>query len=533
MTQSSRAAVRSSWAWVLLWAVFSIVPVIPYTFPLFQQSLSNSPTAYLIWIPVMAFFWAGWSFHQMPAQHTQSAQSTWLAVFLCLGTGFLLYASMEFWPHWAIPEGVGLLLWPFWALFMFWILFGWRSLRRVINPLLYLFLVWPPLYLKIIGIVNPGLAYITVHMVYWFARQTNWVHMRASSTLLDVHAPGDWVTIQISNACSGSDSVLALLVLFPVMLVLFRTSFIQKVMMVVGGAVLAFLFNVIRIWLIIAGLHWFGYRFAFDILHPVLGSVFFVLIIVVLLYFGSRRAVSHPVATVPIAIHPGRLRAGLAAVLTAGLTVSLFPLYLWSVGSELNPLFVSTTDLASLLPTIPSYRHRVSSQANLHVGPKSDRRSLSEEYASASGNKVVVHLTWTNRLSQSVAGPGHPLNAVILMSQTVVIRPGLLGTSYLVRYVNPAQPSRSTVHVDTIYPLTVVHDAQRSYLRVENSATVDGGALPDSVSTIEREFRSGVLPASTNSAGVKTRFTRYDAFVSDFIQEFVRANGISGLSGSE
>ncbi|MCL6549297.1 MAG: hypothetical protein K6T30_10375, partial [Alicyclobacillus sp.] len=67
-----------AWAWprrglpwpraVLTWVLCAALPVGPYTLPLFQGSLSDSPRAYLAWIPFLAFAWAAWNLLRTPPQ---------------------------------------------------------------------------------------------------------------------------------------------------------------------------------------------------------------------------------------------------------------------------------------------------------------------------------------------------------------------------------------------------------------------------------------------------------------------------------
>lgn len=205
-------------------------------------------------------------------------------------------------------------------------IYGFAPTRFVLKPLGYLVLVWPPLYLKLISIVNPALAYATTALVRRFADWTWWVKAGASSDLFAVQTGAQWLTIQVSQACSGSDSVLAILVVFPVALVLFRGTFMQKCTLVMVGCVLAFLFNVIRIGLIIAGLHAFGYRFAFDILHPLLGAVFFCAVILGLLFWGARFTVVSATGHGPV-VPRSRLRRGLAVVISGVLAGGLWTHY--------------------------------------------------------------------------------------------------------------------------------------------------------------------------------------------------------------
>jgi exosortase/archaeosortase family protein len=95
--------------------------------------------------------------------------------------------------------------------------------------------------------------------------------------------------VHLTTACSGADSILAILILLPVMLVVFEASPARKITIVVVGSLLAVVANNVRILAIIAALHYFGMTFALKILHPILGAILFFAMIALLLIIGGRK----------------------------------------------------------------------------------------------------------------------------------------------------------------------------------------------------------------------------------------------------
>lgn len=265
--------------WILLWVACSILPLLPFVLPLLHDTLGDTPLAYLTWIPVMAFFWAGWNLYRIPI--LQDRSRTGLGLLLIAATCLLLWASRD--QAWILA------LWPIWSVSAVSLFFGFGALKAVYRPMVYLLLACPPVYLAIVAAVGPALERAAKWIVSMYSDSVSWMKADAVSDGVAVQSGSKWVLVHITTACSGADSILAILILFPVMLVVFKASLIRKSMFVFVGGILVVISNIVRILLIITALHYFGMSFALDVLHPLLGAVLFFATIGLLLIFGSRR----------------------------------------------------------------------------------------------------------------------------------------------------------------------------------------------------------------------------------------------------
>ena len=311
----------------MVWVLFSILPIIPYTFPLFQVSLTDSPIAYLIWTPVLAFCWAVWNLYQISAYQNKVKQNLLMGLPLLIVTGFLLYFGKEIWPAFFVMRYGALLLWPFWSIGVLWLLFGVGATKAVLKPMIYLILVWPPIYLYMISFTNPLLKTITLSAINQYRDSVSWMHAGSAPGIFQVMYDAQWVGIRVTNACSGSDSTLALLLLFPITLVVFRISTARKVLLVVGGLILVIVANILRIAVILFAVHYVSPSFALDVLHPLLGPILFFIIIIFLMLWGSRN-MKPTVGKASNNLHlPDTLGFIAALVIVVIMTVLLLPLY--------------------------------------------------------------------------------------------------------------------------------------------------------------------------------------------------------------
>lgn len=326
--------------WITVWVIASVLPIGPYTIPLFQGSLSNTPQAYLAWIPILAFVWAVWNLLFGQTVFGSSHRSMPLGLVLLALSGTWLTLGKHLWPVFFFRFDAAFLAWPVWALGLGWLVFGFAASRSLLRPLLYLVLVWPPIYDGILAIVNPPLESIAVSAMTAFSDSVSWIGPGPVFGVFDVATGTDTVRVYVSQACSGSDSVLALLVLFPIMLIFFRLSLLRQALLVVGGCLLAFAANLLRIFLIILALRAFGYTFAFDVLHPVLGTVMFLAVVLFILLYGTHKQLTG-VQSRP-STGAGRPQFGsgtwVAVFAAVALTSLLAPLYRWVPGSPLRPV---------------------------------------------------------------------------------------------------------------------------------------------------------------------------------------------------
>ncbi|MFC0215191.1 archaeosortase/exosortase family protein [Paenibacillus chartarius] len=290
----SLASGSSTTRWVWQWILCSTIPFIPYLLPLLQNTLGDTPLAYLTWIPVMAFFWAGWNMLRIPIVQRGEPVDGWIGLALLAATGVIIVTFSN--------RDLALFLWPVWSAFMALAMFGRSAVPLVRMPMIYLLLVCPPIYLKIVETVSPPLERFTMGVLEAYRHSVDWLQLGVTADNgIGVRHGAGWVLVRMTTACSGADSILAIIILLPVMLVVFQSSLTRKAVIVVAGSVLAVLANTARIVVILTALHYFGIPFAMHVLHPILGAVLFFTTIALLLFYSSRRfMINRPSANIAL-----------------------------------------------------------------------------------------------------------------------------------------------------------------------------------------------------------------------------------------
>ena len=521
---------------IVLWGIVSLVPMIPFTLPLFQLSLSDSPRAYLIWIPFLAIAWSAWNLttKPLPTEGANRLEGAGIGVFLSLVVLAGLIFGKSALPDWFFRYDIGLLGWPVWSLAMFWLVFGRKASRRAVLPLFYMLLGWPPIYEGIIALVNPVLAAIALKVMGDFGRMVSWMTIPKTEDVFDVLTGQGIVHISVTSACSGSDTILAILVIFPLMLVLFQLTLLKKVLLVVAGCVLAFVFNLLRIITIISALHAFGYHFAMDILHPVLGTVLFIIIIGLLLAYGGRHVTTvSPSFRVHLerGLGPSALSLVFAVVLTAGLV----PMYFWRSGSELRPVTLNTTQLVELTRGLGQGAATVE-HAGAQAGTvKATFISLKTGHATEEG----VELSLSDSLAQA---PFYQTAPEELMSPTgkkvkvqhakLLARSlshGIEEKTYLIDYADSHAPERSFQYLDTVCTFIGVYNFERVYLTSQWTTAVSGATGGTGAS--RATGATGVSAAADASIRSQTLLQSQSA-ARAFVRRFIANAKTQGLASS-
>lgn len=422
---------------ILVWLIASALPIGPYTIPLFEQSLSDTPQAYLAWIAVLAFVWSIWNLNRqstLPRTH----QATYLGLTLLVASGLWLTLGKVYWPVFFFRSDAALLAWPVWSLGLAWVLFGISASKSLLRPLTYLFLVWPPIYEGILTVVNPPLESLAVSSMSAFSSSVSWMRPDSVFGVFDVTTAKVTVPVFVSQACSGSDSVLALLILFPITLIFFRIPLPRQVLLIIFGSLLAFAANLLRIFLIILALHIFGYSFAFNVLHPILGAVMFFALVLILLLYGTRQQLTKPQTAATVeSVHTLRSVGPLLAVSVAIMqTALLAPLYFWATGSALRPVTLASEVRASQI-----------------------RRTA----ASAGDLKTVVD--WSGSVPALYTSRALAKGAVRSVRRVTVL-PGIYGRTFVTN--GACLPGAgSSFCVDTVVLLHAVKDYKARYIRVD------------------------------------------------------------------
>jgi exosortase/archaeosortase family protein len=251
-------------------AALSAVPFLKAASGLIRYSLSDVPEAYLVVIPVVAYFWTAMRLRRDPEPPRRGLADFWSAL-LVVGVGGVLALSLAGrFPGYA--NSPVLLLWPLWCGVTAAFIFGPGAFRHMLRPLLYLYLAWPPVFIAIINTINPGLQRAAFAILKGFGHMVWWMRTLAPGRYAVNHG-GAWITANVTQACSGSDSILALLAIFPVVLLLFQSSALRKLGLVVAGSFAAFVFNIGRIVFIFWVIHLWGPYWGFVVVHPLVGPV--------------------------------------------------------------------------------------------------------------------------------------------------------------------------------------------------------------------------------------------------------------------
>lgn len=298
------------------------LPFVVASSSLIRFSLSDVPEAYLICIPLAAYFWIARVRHggrlDSVGANTQFRAAVVLVLLAVVG-----FAAYALWGgHSASGASTPVLLgWPLWAGIVVWTLYGPNAVVRVVAPLLYLYLAWPPLYIAIINALNPRLEAFSYALLDRLARTTHWLTPLTGGTYLVRGPGGHGIAANVTAACSGSDSILALLVVFPVALTLFESSRARKGVIVAAGCLIALAANNLRIAAILWAVHQWGPFWGFDVIHPLLGPVLFSLILLLLFSYAGTTGRRQIAASASVAAN-SRTRIGglsVAAMLLAAL----------------------------------------------------------------------------------------------------------------------------------------------------------------------------------------------------------------------
>ena len=465
-------SLNRSLAWVSIWVLASVLPILPYAQPLWQDALADTPYAYLVWIPAFAFFWAAWSLIRIEPYKDDAELNGIMGILMMSLAGALLVFGMRSWAGEFVGNSVGLLIWPLWALGLAWLMFGIGVTKHIIRPLVYLMLAWLPIYSKIINITNPILENLANYILGIFSGLIPWLKASSQLGYYLVDHGGQWFSVQVSSACSGSDSFLAMAILLPIILVIFESSAIKKIALICLAAALAIGMNLLRLILLMISEHLFGSQFTFGILHPMLGMILFIFVIGLLAMVGKTLGMrSKTILSSGQLQLPGWTRAGIAVIPAVALTMLLWPIYGWVAGSFGVPIAVSTNNLTALMPQVNGYQRRFlgSFDEGSILGPGSYGRAFA--YSSPQGRYAMAEewLTYNLNTLQSYGVNNCLLfhGYTVLNSQTFDIRAGVPAQAFAI-LLPPSQPGEPRdAYEDVTYSYAVNYNGRNAYIRAE------------------------------------------------------------------
>jgi exosortase/archaeosortase family protein len=472
-----------------LWAVLTLAPMAAYALPLWQNALADTPTAYLVWIPFLAVGWGMWVLHDVPPYADDAETDGILGVVLLVTVGALLILGPYRWPTLFFNHSFGLILWPLWALAIAWLLFGVGVTGRLLGPLGYLLLAWPPILTAVATMTQGVLLALAIavlnhvgHLLPWFRTQGG----MAGTYLVRSH--GVWTSVIVSQACSGADSLLAAAILIPLLLTQFRGPGLRKAVLVAVTLAGAVVLNLGRLGAIIWALHALGNSFTFGVLHPALGFVLFAVLSLSLAHVGRALGLDLQPAgrRTPHLSLAGPFRTTTAVLLSAALGLGLWPLLSVPEGGIGRPIPVASAEPEALLPALAGFRQAVVGRFDDSsiLGPSSV--SVAEAYAAPSGAYLLAEVWETPNYS---ALRSYTYNNCLLFhgDELDAVSPVLLGkdavaTSYAVRMPPPVPGGPRAVYVDVEWTTSIQTPQGIRYLRYSVAAPPQPtSAWPDQV----------------------------------------------------
>lgn len=459
--------------WVL-WILTATAPLIAYASPLWQNLLADTPIADLIWIPILAFGWAMWNIQVAPPHRADDRElDLVLGAGLALLTGMMLVVGPERWPSFFVFDHGGLLLWPLWLLATTWLFWGLHTTRPLIAPMLYLLLVWPPIFEGVANATQNILVRWAVSVLTLVSHQVAWLRPVQANVFgtFAVTYHGAPVLVVVAQACSGADSLLTAAIVLPVIWFLLQGAWTGKAWLSGIALLGALVLNWIRLAIIVTCVHVLGPGITFGFIHPVLGFVLFALLAIFIgLLFRPFHLTAPLVHRDLSSVRRGWTPIATAMVLAAGTLFLIWPLMGLPKGAFGNPERLTQFHARSFLPTLPAFRQFGVYYANESsiLGPGSATQA--DSYVSASaGGQVTVEM-WSTPNSGLLASYGfrncllyHGDDLTAVRSFQLV--PGVVATAYAVS-LPPAQVggARST-YVDIEWSDAVLVGASVHYLR--------------------------------------------------------------------
>ena len=478
--QSRRTGTRrrnGSLAWIYAWAIGSTLPLIPYATPLWSGALADTPYAYLVWIPVFAFTWAGWQLRRALSYNDDAELNGIMGIPMLLLAGSLLVAGISIWQYYFVGQSAGLLIWPLWALGLAWLVFGVGVTKYLIRPLAYLWLCWPPLYSSIVSITNPVLEDFANRFVTDLAHKFSWLAASSPVGVYLVMFHRQSVTVYVTSVCSGADSLLAVVILLPIVLVTFTGSLWKKSLSILFAAFLALLANWLRLAVIIFSIHVLGPNFSLGILHPVLGILLFIAMVASVVKFSHWLGLENRKFKKGQTIRtPGRVRVSMSILSVSALTVLLWPLYQGAPGTDHTPIPVASNVLPKLMPKVLGWSVNPigNYDAASILGPGAVSTAVT--YRSIYGDQVLSEWWWTYQPISLQGYTEHDCllfhGAQIIDQRPLSIAPGITATVYTVLLAPAAIGSPRNLYLDTVYTYSVRYHGRVAFIRSETATPV-------------------------------------------------------------
>ncbi len=492
----------------LLWAVVSIAPLLAYASPLWDNLLADTPIADLIWIPIIAILWMVWNLYHLGSSGPDDAETNGIVgVFLALIVGAALVLAPQRWPPFFIFHHGGLLLWPFWILAMTWLFWGLSATRRVIVPLVYLLLVWPPVFEGLANATQSILVKWAVGILVALSHLVGWLKPGLAAGTFSVLYHHHPALVVVAQACSGADSLLGSAIIIPALWFIFRGSWRNKLWLSLIALAGALVLNWLRLAIIVGAIHIIGPSITFSYIHPVLGFVLFALLAVGILLLLS---VFHLQTPLPPKIArslsaPGHVRV-LAAVMTAGMTFTLsLPLFSVPRGSFGNPASVADYNIHHFLPPIAGTAQNRIYYANESsvLGPYSATQADMYYWQTTTAGQAMLEV-WGTPNAASLAAYG--FQACLLYhgdsfsaDKSFQLVPGIAATVYAVKLPPAIVGGPRLTYIDIEWSSAIRTHARTYFLRWSLAAFPNSAPSP-AARAADTGTRTALLPLSALQA---------------------------------
>ncbi len=286
-------------------AVFAVAVLVAFHYSLLTlvQNLNvDTPLAYIGLVPAIALALA--ALQRRPVRREPSIHDRQLDYIL--GLPLLIGAiALEY----ILRDHLGTMFWlwrvdllglPLFVAGAVALLFGTRVLWRQKLAILYLLLAWPLPYSDILNrllgtFTNATLA--ALHHIVLVLPVAKYVGGSDGSLFSVVHA-GKPFELSVVSACSGVDGIVGFVLVGVAFGAIVRGPRLRKALWLVGGILLLWLINLIRLTLVFWAGRQYGESFAINVLHPFIGLVTFnlgvVLMVLALKPFGLSIGLAPP-----------------------------------------------------------------------------------------------------------------------------------------------------------------------------------------------------------------------------------------------
>lgn len=508
-------------AWVL-WLIASVLPLLAYASPLWNNLLADTPIADLIWIPIISVCWAAWNIiTRGPTGEAEDAElNLIMGGLLAVIVGTALVLAPERWPATFVHDHAGLLMWPIWIIAMTWLFWGLPATRRIVAPMIYLVLVWPPIFQAIANTTQTVLVSWADGILTAFSHTVSWlapIQPAGTYSVLYQHRP---FLVVVAQACSGADSLLGSAIIVPLVWFLFRGTVRSKLWLTGFALAGALVLNWVRLALLVLAVHVIGPQVTFQDIHPVIGFVLFALLVVFLMILMR-----------PLALRLPRIQQKAPPKLpswtrmTSGLVVAslaftfLLPLFSLPQGSFGNPSPVAAYNVRTFLPQLASFSKSSVYYANESsvLGPGSATQA--DVYALRTGAGQAMVEMWSTRHATALATYG--FHACLLYhgdalaaTRSFQLVPGVIATAYAVKLPPTKVGGPRSTYVDVEWNQAVMYHGRIHYMRWSIAAFPNSApAVPhvgssDHPLTALSPIQAMVAPASSGRWSTTTRSTR-------------------------